>query len=203
MEHPSTRLDEALSEVMTRFRDFFVEQTKLEHVSLRHRTDFAAPLVTVMGYTFGVRLIEAEGQAKKERPSLAVEVSVNVYDDEFQLDRFRSHIEDAHQPPRVRRTVENFMSSEDAEYVEREGPLSFPSFFSYDLENDLQLVEKQKDTPSRVTGRLVDSVLVMRYWIDPDKLEPLSADLNLFASAVHLYCLRTFVLAYHQSVIPT
>jgi hypothetical protein len=203
MEDQSTRLDEALSEVMTRFRDFFVEQTKLEHVALRHRSDFAAPLVTVMGYTFGVRLVEGEGKAKAGNPTLGVEVSVNVYDDEFQLDRFRSHIKDAHQPSRLRRTVENFMSSEDAAYVEREGPLSFSSFFSYGLEDDVRLVEKQKDTPSRVTGRLVDSVLVMRYWIEPDKLDPLSADLNLFASAVHLYCLRTFVLAYHQSVIPT
>ena len=201
MDHKITaRFNEALNDVMTIFRGFFIENTKLEHVPFRYRDDFAAPLVTVMGYTFGVRLIEGDEKSGGRSQNLAVEVSANVYDDEFELDRFRSSMEDAHQPSRVRRTVENFMSPEDAVYVEKEDPLSFPTFFSYDWKDDLKLVHKQKKDPSKVTGRLTDSILVMNYWIEADKLEQLSGDLNLFASAVHLYCLRTFVLAYHESV---
>jgi hypothetical protein len=192
--------NDALNDVMVRFRSFFLEHLDQDHVPFRHRDDFAAPLVTVMGYTYGIRLVEEEEKAGEGVAKFAVEVSANVYDDEFELDRFRSRMKEAHHPDMVRRTVENFMIPEDEPYIETEGPLSFPDFFSYDLVDDLHLVEKHKDSPSSVTGRLVDSVLVMNYWLKPDKLEPLSRDLRLFSSAVHLYCLRSFVLAYHKSV---
>jgi hypothetical protein len=192
--------NDALNDVMVRFRSFFLAHLDQDHVPFRHRDDFAAPLVTVMGYTYGIRLVEGEEKAGNGGTKLAVEVSANVYDDEFELDRFRSRMKEAHHPDMVRRTVENFMISEDEPYIEKEGPLSFPDFFSYDLVDDLQLVEKHKDIPSSVTGRLVDSVLVMNYWLKSDKVEQLSRDLRLFSSAVHLYCLRSFVLAYHKSV---
>lgn len=192
--------DESLNNVMNRFRAFFLEHQSQDNVPFRHRDDFVAPLVTVMGYTYGIRLVESGPQAEKGAPEIAVEVSANVYDEEFELDLFRSQMEEAHDPVMVRRTVENFMSPEDAVYVKKEEPLSFPTLFSYDLHNDLQLVQKAKDSPSTVTGRLTDSVLVMRYWIRRDQMKKLSRDLRLFESAVHLYCLRTFVLAYHKSV---
>ncbi len=192
--------NDALNDVMVRFRSFFLEHLDQDHVPFRHRDDFAAPLVTVMGYTYGIRLVDGDEGAGEGGARLAVEVSANVYDDEFELDRFRSRMKEAHHPAMVRRTVENFMVPEDEPYIEKEGPLSFPELFTYDLSNDLQLVEKHKDIPSSVTGRLIDSVLVMNYWLRPDKLEQLSRDLRLFSSAVHLYCLRSFVLAYHKSV---
>ncbi len=191
--------NDALNDVMVRFRSFFLEHLNQDHVPFRNREEFAAPLVTVMGYTYGLRLIEDE-KATEGDPRIAVEVSANVYDDEFELDRFRSRMEEAHHPSMVRRTVENFMSAEDAPYIGKKDPLSFLSLFSYDLQNDLKLVQKDKKTPSSVTGRLVDSVLVLNYWINPDKFGQLSKDTRRFSSAVHLYCLRTFVLTYHKSV---
>ncbi len=192
--------NDALNDVMVRFRSFFLEHLNQDHVPFRHRKEFAAPLVTVMGYTYGLRLIEDDEQGAEGEPRIAVEVSANVYDDEFELARFRSRMEEAHQPSMVRRTVDNFMSPEDAPYIKKSGPLSFQSLFLCDLQNDLKLVQKDKKTPSSVTGRLVDSVLVLNYWINPDKFEKLSRNPRLFSSAVHLYCLRTFVLAYHKTV---
>ncbi len=192
-------LNEALTDVMTRFRNFFLAHMNEDHVPFRHRKDFTAPLVTVMGHTYGARVVEKA--ASRGRVSLAVEVSANVYDDEFELERFESTIEGAHQPDRLKKTIENFLSPEDPDYVEKDGGTLLPSLFSCDFHRDLELTRKEKESPSKVTGRLVDIVLSMKYWIQPDQLDRLSGDLLLFKSAVYFYCLRSFVIAYHESLI--
>ena len=192
-------LDEALTDVMTRFRDFFLAHINEDHVPFRHRKDFAAPLVTVMGHTYGARVVENE--ASDGRTGLAVEVSANVYDDEFELERFESTIEDAHQPERLKKTIKNFLSPEDPDYVKKDGYTLLPALFSCDFHRDLELTRKEKKSPSKVTGRLVDTVLSMKYWIQPDQLDRLAGDLLLYKSAVYFYCLRSFVLAYHESLI--
>jgi len=72
---------------MHRFRDFFTGQgmnMDPEGVPFRHREEFAAPLVTLHGYTYGVRLVGSEAAEGK---GVAVEVSANVYSDEFDLER--------------------------------------------------------------------------------------------------------------------
>jgi hypothetical protein len=139
--------------------------------------------------------------ADGEQTGQAVEVSVNVYDDEFELERFKSRMEEAHQLSRIKRTIENFLSPEDPDYVKEDGHSLFPSLFSCDFQRDLTLARKDKKSPSRVTGQLVDTVLAMKYWIQPDRLERLSEDPLLFTSAVYFYCLRSFVLAYRESLI--
>jgi hypothetical protein len=101
----------------------------------------------------------------------------------------------------VKKTVENFMSPDDPDYVVKEGYERFPALFSCDYENDLDLDRKDKKSASKVTGKLVDTVLTLKYWIQPDQLAALAEDLVLFKSAVYFYCLRTFVLAYHESLI--
>ena len=189
------KLDEALGEVMTRFRNFFLQNMDEDHVPFRHRDDFVAPLVTIMGHTYGARIVAGDSA------ELAVEISANVYDDEFDLERFETRIETAHESERVKKTIKNFMSPEDPVYVAKEGYKRFPILFSCDYENDLDLDRKDKKSASKVTGRLIDTVLTLKYWIQPDQLTHLTEDLPLFKSAVYFYCLRSFVLAYHESLI--
>jgi hypothetical protein len=153
-----------------------------------------------MGYTFGVRLHKDEGKAHDAPAEFAIEVSVNVYDDEFDLDRFKSTMEETLQPPVVKRTMKNFMSPEEAKYLGEDGDPKFFSLFSYDLERDIELSEKEKQTASQVTGRFVDTILAMKYWIEPQAVEQMMQDLPLLRSAVYLFCVRTFVLAYHKSL---
>jgi hypothetical protein len=188
-------LEDALGDVMTRFRDFFLQHMNEDHVPFRHRDDFVAPLVTVMGHTYGARIVPGDSN------EFAVEISANVYDDEFDLERFETRIEAAHQPERVKKTVENFMSPDDPDYVAKKGYKKFPALFSCNYESDLELDRKDKKSASKVTGKLVDTVLTLKYWVDPEQLAHLAEDLVLFKSAVYFYCLRTFVLAYHESLI--
>jgi hypothetical protein len=190
----------AIVDVMTRFRDFFTEHINQDHVPFRNRDDFETPLVTVMGYTFGVRLHVDSRKSKKDAAKLAVEVSTNVYDDEFDLDRFKSTMEETLQPPVIDRTIENFRSPEEEKYLRKGGSSTFVTLFSYELDRDIELLEKEKQTASQVTGRFVDTILTMKYWIKPKTVERLLKDLPLFKSAVYLFCLRTFVLAYHKSL---
>ncbi len=189
------KLDEALGEVMTRFRNFFLQNMDEDHVPFRHRDDFVAPLVTIMGHTYGARIVAGDST------DLAVEISANVYDDEFDLERFEARIEAAHQPERVKKTVKNFMSPDDPDYVGKKGHKRFPALFSCNYESDLVLDRKNKKSASKVTGKLVDTVLTLKYWIQPDQLAHVTEDLVFFKSAVYFYCLRTFVLAYHESLI--
>jgi hypothetical protein len=193
MEERLQQFNEAIAEVMTRFRNFFTDHMEQDHVPFRQRDDFETPLVTVMGYTFGIRL-----QADDE--PLAVEVSSNVYDDEFDLDRFRATMEESLEPDVVQRTIENFMSPEEETRLGATGSETFTGLFSYDLDKDIDLIEKEKQTASQVTGRFVDKILTMKFWIGSEGAENLSQDLQLFKSAVYLFCLRTFVLAYHKSL---
>jgi hypothetical protein len=194
-ETAKKNMEDALGEVMTRFRDFFLQHMSEDHVPFRQRDDFAAPLVTVMGHTYGTRIVPGESTR------YAVEISANVYDDEFDLERFETRIEAAHQPERVKKTVENFVSADDPDYVAKEGFEIFPALFSCDYEDDLELDRKDKKSASKVTGKLVDTVLTLKYWIQPDQLARLAEDPVLFKAAVYFYCLRTFVLAYHESLI--
>jgi hypothetical protein len=200
MEDRLKHFNEAIVDVMARFRDFFTEHMNQDHVPFRKRGDFDTPLVTVMGYTFGIRLHVDEGKSKKDALKIAVEVSSNVYDDEFDLDRFKSTMEETLQPPVIERTIENFRSPEEEKYLEKDGSSALVSLFSYDLDHDIDLVEKEKQTASQVTGRYIDTILTMKYWIEPKTVEQLSQDLPLFKSAMYLFCLRTFVLAYHKSL---
>jgi hypothetical protein len=191
------RLDEALTRVMHRFRDFFVEQgVDPEGVPFRRREEFAAPLVTLRGYTYGIRRIEEEAPEGKR---LAVEVSANVYSGEFDMEHFRKGLTESYRTENAERPMRNFMTGEDQAVVGN-GPLTLESFFELDFDRDLELVEKQKTTASEVTGQLRDTILRMRYWIRPEKIGALTRNRDLFATAVYLYCLRIFVLAYHKTL---
>jgi hypothetical protein len=184
---------------MHRFRDFFTGQgmnMDPEGVPFRHRKEFAAPLVTLHGYTYGVRLVGSEAAKGK---GMAVEVSANVYSDEFDLKRFKKELAESYRPEKAERPMRNFMTGEDEALVGGK-PLLLASFFALDIDRDLELVEKHKPTASEVTGQLRDTILRMRYWIRPEKIGALTRKQDLFGTAVYLYCLRIFVLAYHKTL---
>lgn len=196
-------LNATLTEVMNRFRDFFVGpgmNMPEEHVTLRHRADFDAPLVTVMGHTYGLRLVFEEEKGKGEHPHIAVEVSVNVYDDEFSLPRFANKMTETYDPTRLGRTIENFMTPDDLVHIRKHGESPFASFFSFQLDRDLQLVQKEKTRASTVTGRFVDTILKLRYWIKTKEIKLLARDRDLSLTIVYLLCLRPFAAAYHESL---
>lgn len=199
-------LNEALAEVMNRFRNYFIGpgvNMREENVPFRHRDDFHAPLVTVMGHTYGVRIIQEETKGKskkKKQPQIGVEVSVNVYSNEFQLERFKKKLAEEYRPDKIERTIKNFMTPRDEIYTKEKGPLVFSEYFTYDLDRDLLIFKKEKKTESRITGLLIDTILAMRYWIRPEFVDLLLDDPKLFASAVYLYCLRIFTIAYRKSL---
>ncbi|MCS7313559.1 MAG: hypothetical protein NZ742_11720 [Acidobacteria bacterium] len=193
-------LNEALTEVMNRFRNFFIGpgvNMREEAVPFRQREEFVAPLVTVLGHTYGVRLLTAENP---ESPPI-VEVSVNVYSDEFQPARFKQRLVEEYRPERVAQTIQNFMTVRDEAYIKKsKDPLVFASFFELDFDRDLRIVRKEKKTASKVTGKMVDTILQVHYHIRPEALRLFMEDPKLFASAVYLYCLRVFTLAYRKSL---
>lgn len=199
------QLGDALTEVMNRFRNYFLGpgiNMREENVPFRQRDDFQAPLVTVMGHTYGLRLLEEQTRPKKKgtHPNLFLEVSVNVYSNEFQLDRFKAKLKDEYKPDKVARTIKNFMTPRDAPYVKGDDLLFFAKFFDFDLEKDLDVFKKEKKTASKITGMLIDTILSMKYHIQSDTLPELVEDPKLFASAVYLYCLRVFTIAYRKSL---
>ena len=182
---------------MQRFRDFFIEQgVDPEGVPLRRRDEFAAPLVTLRGYTYGIRWIEEETPGGKR---VSVEVSANVYSGEFDMEHFRKGLAESYRTEKAERPMRNFMTAEDEALIGG-SPLLLASFFALDFDRDLELVEKHKTTASEVTGQLRDTILRMRYWIRPEKIGALTRKRDLFGTAVYLYCLRIFVLAYHKTL---
>lgn len=176
---------------MHRFHDSFLsEGVNLgeDNVRFRERSDFPTPLVTVLGHTYGLRLV----------PGPFVEASVNVYDDEFELHRFKEDLSDLYAWSHVSRIIANFAIPEDDRTLGGDHE-QLASLFRLDAENDVEVVEKSKAVASAVTGRRVDRVLQVRYELDESRLEP-PAKGDLFVSGVYLYCLRPFAAAYRKSL---
>ena len=188
------KLNEALGKVMHRFRDFFLGvglNVGERNVALRERDDFSAPLVTVLGHTYGVRLTD-------ETP-YAIEASANVYDDEFSLDRFRTKLVTMYELSNLDPIVQNFhLPEEDGDLFTETRELT--ELFTPLSESAIDLTRKKKKNPSKVTGRLEDSVLRVRFEPTAEARRRFAQDEAYFRSAVYLYCLRPFAAAYHQSL---
>jgi hypothetical protein len=203
-EHKMERLNQSLANVMTRFREYFIGpgvNMDEEHVPFRKREDFYSPLVTVMGHTYGVRIVQDARAEKTRKPGIAVEISVNVYTEEFDLETTKRKLEEAYRPGAYERPIANFITLDDPSVLRNEGARVLADFFNFDIDQDLDLVQKQKQSPSKVTGLYVDSVLRMKYWLEPKHMKRLVDDPKLFESAVYLYCLRVFMAACRESLM--
>jgi len=190
------KIDDVLIKVMHRYRDFFLGpgiNMDEYSVPLRNRPDFVAPLVTVMGYTFGLK-------ALKEENDHYIEVSGNVYATGFHLDRFREKIKGELGAKNAPHLMKNFAEDDDYKHVTDGDLMEFADYFDFSPEEDISLATKKKKEESKVTKKMEDVILQQRFRIKKKYLNDLLKHPDKFASAVYLYCLRIFVSAYRKSL---
>jgi hypothetical protein len=190
------RTDDVLVKVMHRYRNFFLGpgiNMDEYSVPLRHRPDFVAPLVTVMGYTFGLKSLKTEND-------YYIEVSGNIYASSFNLSRFRERIKEELSPKTAPEIMKNFAEDRDFTFVEKGNLYEYSEYFDFSPDEDIQIVTKKKKEESKVTKKMEDVVLQQRFRIKKKHLSELLKSPEKFASAVYLYCLRLFVSAYRKSL---
>lgn len=189
-------IDDVLIRVMHRYRDFFLGpgiNMDEYSVPLRHRPDFRAPLVTVMGYTFGLKSL-------KENNDYYIEVSGNVYATGFSLDKFREKIKTDMSSKKAPSIMKNFAEDDDYKFVEDGNLMEFAQYFDFSLDDGISLITKRKKEESKVTKKMEDVILQQRFRIKKKYLSEFSKSPDMMASAVYLYCLRLFVSAYRKSL---
>ena len=190
------KIDDVLIKVMHRYRNFFLGpgiNMDEYSVPLRNRPDFVAPLVTVMGYTFGLK-------ALKINSDHYIEVSGNVYAPGFNLDRFRERIKAELSSKNAANIMKNFAEDKDYKFVSDGELLEFADYFDFSPEEDTLLVTKMKKEESKVTKKMEDLILQQRFRIKKKYLNELLKTPDKFVSGVYLYCLRLFVSAYRKSL---
>ncbi|MCI0411912.1 hypothetical protein L0222_03815 [bacterium] len=190
------KIDDVLIKVMHRYRNFFLGpgiNMDEYSVPLRNRPDFVAPLVTVMGYTFGLKALKVESDHY-------IEVSGNVYAPGFNLDRFRERIKAELSSKNAANIMKNFAEDKDYRFVSDGELLEFAGYFDFSVDDDILLVTKTKKEESKVTKKMEDLILQQRFRIKKKYLNELLKSPDKFASGVYLYCLRLFVSAYRKSL---
>ncbi len=190
------KIDDVLVKVMHRYRNFFLGpgiNMDEYSVPLRQRPDFVAPLVTVMGYTFGLKSLKVEND-------YYIEVSGNVYASSFNLSRFRERIKEEMSPKTAPEIMKNFAEDQDFSFVEKGNLYEYSEYFDCSPDEDIQIVTKKKKEESKVTKKMEDVVLQQKFRIKKKHLHELLKSPEKFASAVYLYCLRLFVSAYRKSL---
>jgi hypothetical protein len=190
------KIDDVLIKVMHRYRNFFLGpgiNMDEYSVPLRNRPDFVAPLVTVMGYTFGLKSLKVDNDHY-------IEVSGNVYASGFHVDRFREKIKAELSNKNAPNIMKNFAEDKDYKFVDDADLMEFADYFDFSPEEDISLATKKKKEESKVTKKMEDLILQQRFRIKKKYLPDLVKNPDKFASAVYLYCLRLFVSAYRKSL---
>ena len=155
------KIDDVLIKVMHRYRNFFLGpgiNMDEYSVPLRNRPDFVAPLVTVMGYTFGLKALKIDTDHY-------IEVSGNVYAPGFNLDRFRERIKAELNSKNAANIMKNFAEDKDYKFVSDGELLEFADYFDFSPEEDTLLVTKTKKEESKVTKKMEDLILQQRFRI--------------------------------------
>jgi len=192
----SERIDAVLVQVMHRYRNFFLGpgiNMDEYSVPLRTRPDFVAPLVTVMGYTFGLKALKVDSDHY-------IEVSGNVYASGFNLERFREKLKAELSPKIAPGIMKNFAEESDYEHVSDGGLYELAGYFDFDPVEYIQIATKMKKEESKVTRKMEDVILQQRFRIKKKYMNELLKSPAKFGSAVYLYCLRLFVSAYRKSL---
>jgi hypothetical protein len=192
----SEKIDEVLVQVMHRYRNFFLGpgiNMDEYSVPLRNRPDFVAPLVTVMGYTFGLKSYQTDND-------VYIEVSGNVYSSGFNVDRFRERIKDELSSSVATGIMKNFAEDSDYQQAPDGNLYKFADFFEFSPSEDIQIATKKKKEESKVTKKMEDVILQQRFRIKKKYLPDLLKNPEKLASAIYLYCLRLFVSAYRKSL---
>ena len=140
----SEKVDDVLVKVMHRYRNFFLGpgiNMDEYSVPLRNRPDFVAPLVTVMGYTFGLKSYQSEGD-------VFIEVSGNVYSSGFNLERFRERIREELSSSVAPGIMKNF--AEDSDYQHISDLYKYADLFEFSAEEDVSIVTKRKKEETKI-----------------------------------------------------
>lgn len=198
MKEDSTleKVDDVLVKVMHRYRNFFLGpgiNMDEYSVPLRNREDFVAPLVTVMGYTFGLKSLKIDND-------YYIEVSGNVYSSGFNIDRFRERIKEELSSKVAPEIMKNFADDKDYVHVEKGDLSEFADYFEFSPDGDVHLARKKKKEESKVTKKMEDVILQQRFKIKRKYMNELLKSPDKFATAVYLYVLRLFVSAYRKSL---
>jgi hypothetical protein len=191
-------INTALIEVMNRYRNFFLGpgvNLDPENVPFREREDFYAPLVTALGHTYGLRALENNN-------NYIIEVSVNVYGDEFNFSKYKAKLTEEFSEENARKVMKNFLSEKDEIWLKGTDPYSLSKYFHKVSPDDAEITTKPKKSQSKVTGMMIDHILVQRFKLNNDYLNELIANPNILSAAIYLYCLRLFVSAYRKSLNP-
>jgi hypothetical protein len=192
----SEKIDEVLVQVMYRYRNFFLGpgiNMDEYSVPLRNRPDFVAPLVTVMGYTFGLKSYQTDND-------VFIEVSGNVYSSGFNVERFRERIRDELSSSVATGIMKNFAEDLDYQHAPDGNLYKFADFFDFSPHDDIQIATKKKKEESKVTKKMEDVILQQRFRIKKKYLSDLLKNPEKLASAIYLYCLRLFVSAYRKNL---
>ncbi|HET6267617.1 MAG TPA: hypothetical protein VFG11_07865 [Acidobacteriota bacterium] len=190
------KIDEVLVGVMLRYRNFFLGpgiNMDEYSVPLRSRPDFVAPLVTVMGYTFGLKSLKDEGD-------YFIEVSGNVYASGFNIDRFRGRIKEELSPQVATEIMQNFADDADYTHVKKRNLYELADYFEFSPDEDIRIATKKKKEESKVTKKMEDVILQQRFRVKKKQYPAIQKSPDAFGSAVYLYCLRLFVSAYRKSL---
>jgi hypothetical protein len=96
--------------------------------------------------------------------------------------------------------MKNFAEEQDYQHVPREDLYKYADLFEFSPEKDVSMATKKKKEESKVTKKMEDVILQLRFKIDKKRLPDLMKNTDKLASAVYLYCLRLFVSAYRKSL---
>ncbi len=198
MDKKLSIINDALIEVMNRYRNFFLGpgiNLDPSNVPFREREDFYAPLVTALGHTYGLRVYE-------NNKNYIIEVSVNVYGDEFNFSKYKAKLAEEFFEDNARKVMKNFLSEKDEAWLKGRDPYSLAKYFHKASPEDSEIITKPKKTQSKVTGMMIDKILLQRFKLNNEYLDELMANQNILTAAIYLFCLRLFVSAYRKSLNP-
>lgn len=198
MDNKIKVINDALIEVMNRYRNFFLGPgVNLDpaNVPFREREDFYAPLVTALGHTYGLRAYENSN-------TCIIEVSVNVYGDEFNFSKYKAKLAEEFAEENARKVMKNFLSEKDETLLKGTDPYSLSKYFHKASPDDAEIITKQKKSQSKITGMMIDKILLQRFRLNNESLDELIENPSILSAAIYLFCLRLFVSAYRKSLNP-
>ncbi len=198
MDKKLSIINQSLIEVMNRYRNFFLGpgvNLDPESVPFREREDFYAPLVTALGHTYGLR-------ACQEQDDYIIEASVNVYGDEFNLEKYKQKLKEEFLESNARKVMKNFLTEKDEIWLKGNDPYILAKYFDKIQPEDAEIITKPKKNQSKVTGMMIDKILLQKFRLKKETVNELIKNQHLLVAAIYLFCLRLFVSAYKKSLNP-
>jgi len=178
-------INDALIEVMNRYRNFFLGtgvNLDPENVPFRQREDFYAPLVTALGHTYGLRAYEDHGD-------YFIEASVNVYGDEFNFEKYKAKLDEEFSEANAKRVMKNFLTEKDEVLLKNNEPYILTRYFDKVHTDDAEIITKPKKNQSKVTGMMIDKILQQKFRLIKESSVDIAKYPEMLSAAIYLFCL--------------